>query len=99
VNRVLGAELIDNVLAVRKSNGTSFLIIEHDMDIVMTVSDRVIVMHEGRVIADGSPEAVQRDAAVAAAYLGSPTTTAPQAPQATQTTPDQVQQVGDHGHQ
>ena len=78
VNRVLGSELIDNVLAVRKSQGTSFLIIEHDMDIVMTVSDRVIVMHEGRVIADGSPEAVQHDSAVVAAYLGGPTAEAVQ---------------------
>ncbi|MDH3739711.1 MAG: ABC transporter ATP-binding protein, partial [Alphaproteobacteria bacterium] len=50
--------------------GYTFCIIEHDMDVVAQLCDPVIVMAEGRVIAEGSFDAVRRDAGVIEAYLG-----------------------------
>jgi neutral amino acid transport system ATP-binding protein len=55
---------------LRAEDGVTFLFIEHDMEVVMNHSDRVIVMAEGRVIADGSPHEVRKDQAVIDAYLG-----------------------------
>ena len=49
--------------ALRAERGVTVFVIEHDMDVVMSISDRVIVMDEGRVIADGTPAAVQRERA------------------------------------
>jgi branched-chain amino acid transport system ATP-binding protein len=48
----------------------AFLFIEHDMEVVMNHSDRVVVMAEGRVIAEGEPREVRRDKRVIDAYLG-----------------------------
>ena len=48
----------------------TFLFVEHDLDIVMEASDRVIVMNEGRVIASGTPDEVRGDERVVDAYLG-----------------------------
>jgi branched-chain amino acid transport system ATP-binding protein len=46
------------------------LLIEHDMDVAFAVAQRVTVMHEGRVIADGSPAQIREDQTVQAVYLG-----------------------------
>ena len=71
VNPSLGLRLLDHMQALRQERGTTFLLIEHDMEVVMTVSERVVVMNGGYVIADGSPDEVRRDEAVIDAYLGS----------------------------
>lgn len=52
------------------SKSVTVVLIEHDMDVVLHVSDRITVLHFGRVIADGSPEQIQRDQEVQRAYLG-----------------------------
>ncbi len=67
---VLAAQLLDHIRALRARQGVTVFLIEHDMEMVMSASDRVIVMDEGRVIAEGTPEAVQRNEHVIEAYLG-----------------------------
>jgi ABC-type branched-subunit amino acid transport system ATPase component len=53
-----------------KAAGETILLIEHDMDFVRAVADRVIVMDQGKVLAEGEPEEVLRDPRVLDAYLG-----------------------------
>jgi neutral amino acid transport system ATP-binding protein len=73
INPTLGRRLLEHMQRLRADEGVSFLFIEHDMEVVMNHSDRVIVMAEGRVIADGEPHEVRADEAVIDAYLGSGT--------------------------
>jgi branched-chain amino acid transport system ATP-binding protein len=58
------------ILEVNREYGTTIALIEHDMGVVMDISDRVVVLDYGRKIADGSPEAIKADQTVIDAYLG-----------------------------
>lgn len=70
VSPALRVELLEHILALRTRDGVTLLIIEHDLDFVMRASDRVVVMNDGRVIAEGTPEEVRGDERVVDAYLG-----------------------------
>jgi branched-chain amino acid transport system ATP-binding protein len=59
-----------NLLNEIKAEGTSILLIEHDMSVVMQISDHVVVLEYGRKISDGDPDQVKSDPRVIAAYLG-----------------------------
>jgi branched-chain amino acid transport system ATP-binding protein len=63
-------ELNELLLSIRQEHATSILLIEHDMSVVMQISDHVVVLDYGVKISDGAPEAVRNDQKVIAAYLG-----------------------------
>lgn len=69
VNPTLEEKLIDR-LHTLKDQGYTFLFVEHDMDVIMNNCDTVIVMHQGSVLTEGSPEEVKKDEMVLEAYLG-----------------------------
>ena len=61
---------MEGVIAGLKASGLTILLIEHKLDMVMRLSDRVVAMDDGNRIAEGTPDAVRHDPALAEAYLG-----------------------------
>ncbi|OLF12338.1 ABC transporter ATP-binding protein [Actinophytocola xinjiangensis] len=69
VNPALARSLLDHITALR-DEGRTVLFVEHDLHLVKSVSDRVVVMAQGAVVTEGAPDTVLRDPAVVDAYLG-----------------------------
>ncbi|MER3450684.1 MAG: ABC transporter ATP-binding protein, partial [Chloroflexota bacterium] len=69
VNPTMRLQIFD-VISRLRTQGVTFLVIEHDMAVVMRYCDRVIGLDSGRVVADGTPTEVQQSEALLAAYFG-----------------------------
>jgi len=63
--------MVDLVRRLHQQQGMSILFIEHDMDIVFGIAQRITVLDQGRVLAEGTPDMISSDPKVRAAYLGS----------------------------
>jgi branched-chain amino acid transport system ATP-binding protein len=70
LNAVETQQLGELLLQIR-SRGITLLLVEHDMDLTMGISDRIVVLHQGRRLAEGTPREIQCNDAVICAYLGS----------------------------
>ncbi len=70
VNRVLMRKLVENIETLCNEFGITFFVIEHDMDLVTRLCNPVIVMSQGELLAEGSPDEIKRDERVLEAYLG-----------------------------
>ncbi len=72
VNRTLLKDLAHNIERMNRELGYSFFVIEHDMDLIARLCDPVIVMAQGRVIAEGPMEEIRRNPEIIEAYFGAP---------------------------
>lgn len=70
MNPVERVRLLDNIRQLAREGRTTFVVVEHDMDVVFSLSERIIVLHRGEVLCDGTPGQVRADAKVREVYLG-----------------------------
>ena len=70
VNLTMLADLKERLRAINREQGATFVVIEHNMEFVMSLCTRVVVMAQGKVLAEGSPESIRSNPAVIEAYLG-----------------------------
>jgi branched-chain amino acid transport system ATP-binding protein len=66
------APIMDTISSIVRSERISAAIIEHDMDVVFSYADRIVAMHQGTVLADGTPEQIRRDERVLTTLIGTP---------------------------
>jgi branched-chain amino acid transport system ATP-binding protein len=64
------APIMDIVSSIVRAGGTTIVIIEHDMDIVFRYSERIVVMHQGSILADGTPDEIRHNDAVTTTLIG-----------------------------
>ncbi len=65
-------QIMDIISSVVRAGNVTAVVIEHDMDVVFKYSDRIVAMHQGAILADGTPDEIRRNDAVAANLLGAP---------------------------
>jgi len=68
--------IMDTITSVVRSEGISAAIIEHDMDVVFNYSDRIVAMHQGAILADGTPDEIRANETVITTLIGAPETPA-----------------------
>lgn len=66
------SQIMDTISSVVRDDNIAAVIVEHDMDVVFKYSDRIVVMHQGMILADGTPEEIRNNAEVATILLGTP---------------------------
>ncbi len=70
MNPVERVRVLENIRQLSREGQTTFVLVEHDMDIVFSLSERVVVLHRGDILGDGTPEEIKNNAQVREVYLG-----------------------------
>ena len=70
MNPVERVKVLENIRRLSIEKESTFVIVEHDMDIVFSLSDRIVVLHRGQILADGTPEEIRQNEDVRKVYLG-----------------------------